>query len=179
MKKIVAFLLVAVCLSLSFGCMAEFCTVGEQTFEFFNRFDGNGVEISAFQVRVYSSHTGSITFQQQKGIAVERSVFNWLTDDNQEWGKYHIYYMLEGGCVEMEDWDDSFHSDEYTLYLKNNGLYTVWVVPFTNEEINDSYLVDHFENWKKAPYWNIKTANYCTYLLFEKKPLTKNDIVFY
>ena len=156
MKKLVSVVLLLALLSAAAVSFAEtstqFVYSRGTAFPFYNRTYGNGSEVSAFEVKVPYGN-GTLRFTQEKGIAVERSVLNWLTDDNQEWGKYHIYYKVNG-IVRCEDWDDSYNSGEFNLYLNETGTYVIWVVPFTNEEINNSYVVDHFERWNKAPKWN-------------------------
>jgi len=127
-------------------------TSGGQEFPFYYRHYGTGSEVSAFRLNVKFA-PATITFTQTEGIADERSVFNW-TSGKTEWGKYHIYYRVNDTTYRT-DWDASFNSDTFKLYLNYTGEYLIWVVPFSNEEINDSYAVDHFECWKKVPRWTV------------------------
>jgi len=179
MKRIISVVLLIALLTAAVSAFADggpyYVYSNGTRFPFYNRTYGNGSEVSAFEVDVpYGS--GTLRFTQEKGIAVERSVLNWLTDDNREWGKYHIYYMING-VVRCEDWDDSYNSGEYSLYLNETGRYIVWVVPFTNEEINDSYTVDHFERWSKAPTWvSWGEQNKCMNANYFERPLTPADI---
>ena len=179
MKKLISFVLLLALLSVAAISFADSMPPYVQSrgtlFPFYNRTYGNGAEVSAFEVNVPFGN-GTLKFTQEKGIAVERSVLNWLTDDNQEWGKYHIYYKVNGN-IRCVDWDDSFDSGEFYLYLNETGKYVVWVVPFTNEEINDSYVVDHFERWNKAPQWySWGDPTYCINGNYFTRPLPPSDI---
>ena len=178
MKKAIALVLLFVFLSAAVSTLAEpgtpYLNAHGYMFPFYNRTYGNGVEVSAFEVSVPFGN-GQLLFRQEKGIAEERSVLNWL-DSNQEWGKYHIYYRINGQ-VYCEEWDSSYNSEEYTLYLNQTGDYLIWVVPFTNSEMNDSYTVDHFDRWEKAPKWNaISDEKRCFMKTFISHPLTPADI---
>lgn len=135
------------------------CYINGQSFPFFFRTYGNGAETSAFHVVVYNA-PATLTFRQTEGIANERSVLNWISGKT-EWGKYHIYCVLNGCLDKTDDWDSSFNSEEHVLYLNHTGTYDIYVVPFTDKEINDSYTVDHFENWSKVSSWWIAQRTGC------------------
>lgn len=95
----------------------------------------------------------SITFCQYTGI--EKGLLDISKEEN---GLYHIKYGLAGQAMKQVDWEHTIaigDIDTYTLYLNDPGVYEIMVIPYTDEEINDAYLIDHFGGWKKNPKWYV------------------------
>ena len=118
------------------------------------RSNGNGNEISAFQVAVWRAPV-TVTFYQEEGLCYEDSYTHYFDGRNgkeEEWGKYHIYYMVNG-MLGSAEWDSTFKSQKFELYLNSTGVYRVWVVPYTAAEMTASWTLDTFIRWNKAPHW--------------------------
>lgn len=110
-----------------------------------------------------SDGEASITFQQEKGKCQELSytkLFSGLTGEAEEWGKYHIYYTIDG-LTFMENWDSTHFGQTFRLKLTRVGEYTIRVVPFTASELTESYLLDQFVGWQTPPSWWISRQERC------------------
>ena len=115
---------------------------------------GNGEEVSIFQVGVWYA-PATIHFYQDEGLCYEDSYthyFDGRAGKEEEWGKYHINYKINGRtrCV---DWDKTRNGGSFDRYLNETGTYIIWVVPFTAQEMTDSWTLDTFISWNKAPHW--------------------------
>ncbi len=139
------------------GAMAdgERRVVNGYCFPAYWRTSGNGTEISAFQVAVKNA-PATIHFAQEEGLAYERSVTHFIDGprgQEEEWGKYHIYYRLNGSSWRCVNWDKTRNGGSFDLYLNGTGVYIVWVVPYSAQEMTDSWTMDTFERWNLAPNW--------------------------
>lgn len=124
---------------------------------------GNGEEISIFQVAVTKA-PATISFAQEEGLCYEASYTHYFDGKDgleEEWGKYHVYYRLkDGGRVSCKDWDKTRKGGKFDLYLNQTGVYYVWVVPYTAQEMTDSWTLDTFKSWNRTPRWWIEgTSN--------------------
>ena len=132
----------------------ERVNVGGKYWNAFWRYSGNGKEVSIFQAAVRSA-PATIYFYQDEGLCYEDSYthyFDGRAGKEEEWGKYHIYYKING-CTRHVDWDKTRNGGSFELYLNETGTYIIWVVPFTAQEMTDSWTLDTFISWNKAPSW--------------------------
>ena len=169
----------------------EWVTVNNKSWKAFWRTSGNGEEISIFQVAVRSA-PATITFYQDEGLCYEDSYthyFDGRAGQEEEWGKYHIYYKVNGRTRHV-DWDKTRNGGSFNLYLNETGTYFIWVVPFTAQEMTDSWTLDTFISWNKAPSWcigysgsiNVSSAPYQMINLYgnfntSQKELSCKDII--
>ena len=122
---------------------------------------GDGVTETVFYVN--SDGDASITFQQEKGKCQELSytkLISGLTGEAEEWGKYHVYYTIDG-ITYQEDWDSTHFGQSFKLKLNRVGEYTIRVEPYTSSELTESYLLDQFVGWETPPTWWISRQERC------------------
>ena len=162
-KKIITKLvmLMVVCSLMMLSCAAAFAdgetrTICGETRRAYWRGQGNGSEISIFQVAVQNA-PATVYFEQEEGLCYEVShthVFDGPSGKEEEWGKYHVFYKLAGtNQIQYVNWDKTNRGGEFELYLNNTGVYYVWVVPYTAQEMTDSWLLDRFQSWNRTPRW--------------------------
>ena len=71
---------------------------------------------------------------------------------------YHIIYGLVGKSTKTVDWENVFSFNDYDTYvlnLKDPGVYRITIDPYSDEEINNVYVIDHFGGWDKYPSWHV------------------------
>ena len=167
--------LMAVCILAMLSCSAAFAdgeyrTVNGKSWKAFWRTNGNGEEISVFQVAVRNA-PATVRFAQEEGLCYEDSYTHYIDGRNgqeEEWGKYHVYYRMDGSPnIHVSDWDKTRRGAEFELYLNNTGTYFIWVVPYTAQEMTDSWTLDTFVRWNKTPNWWVQSvssgADYTSY----------------
>lgn len=134
----------------------EYITFNGEARPAYWRTDGNGNEISVFQMAVYRAPI-TITFKQEEGLCYENSYVHFIdgpSGQEEEWGKYIVCYKLEGSSsFDYVLWDKTWHGGEFELYLNRTGVYYIWLVPYTAEEMTQSWFNDTFYSWNRAPYW--------------------------
>ncbi len=159
--------LMTVCILAILACSAAFAdgesmTVKGEYRNVYWRTNGNGEEVSIFQV-VVNRAPATVRFTQNEGLCYENSYTHYFDGKDgleEEWGKYHVYYKrLEGGSIGRDDWDKTRRGADFEIYLNNTGTYVVWVVPYTAQEMTDSWTLDTFNRWNKAPYWWVSYAS--------------------
>ena len=158
-----AVVLMVICILAVLSCSAAFADGESMTFNgktrrVYWRTNGNGEEVSVFQVAVTKA-PGTVYFYQEEGLCYEDSITHYIDGKNgkeEEWGKYHIYYrLIDSNNVRCVDWDKTRRGSEFELYLNNTGIYYIWVVPYTAQEMTNSWTLDTFISWNKAPYWRV------------------------
>lgn len=123
--------------------------------------EGNGRSSISFYVKSYGN--ASITFQQNKGTCTELSytkIISGITGTAEEWGKYHIYYTINGYSYST-DWNNTYGNETFRLDLDKAGDYMIEVIPYTDSEMTSSYVADVFLSWEDAPDWWISRRINC------------------
>lgn len=116
---------------------------------------------------VYSSGDGQIELVQTKGTCTELGL-TWealkgLSGKGQEWGKYEVTVVhAESGRKSVYQWADAKDNSTFTLSFSSSGNYYVYVRPYTNEEMEDSYRILVFSAWKMPAQWKIGKREGCT-----------------
>lgn len=124
--------------------------------------DGDGKTTVCFYVESYGSAT--VSFVQSEGKCQELSythLIDGILGEEEEWGKYHFYVTSPSGSVTRVDWDKTFNGGDFSLSLSLSGVYTVRVVPFTAQEMTDSWTLDRFVDWTKQPRWWVNSCKNC------------------
>lgn len=150
-KKIVPIILIlAGILCVCSVCHAELINAlygdcDQNTYQFFFQAEGNS----------------SITFVQypgkEKGIFEHDGGTGAMFSYNEN-GLYHITYGLVGKSTKTVDWENVFSFNDYDTYvlnLKDPGVYRITIDPYNDEEINNTYAIDHFGGWDKYPRWHV------------------------
>ena len=123
---------------------------------------GSGNTSSYFWVD--ANGNASITFTQTEGTCTELSythLIDGILGQEEEWGKYHIF-MTCGSTTQIRDWDKTFNGDNFTVYLPHSGIWRIEVIPYTAQEMTDSWTLDTFVEWTSAPIWWISGTNNCS-----------------
>ena len=113
---------------------------------------------------VQSSGSASIQFTQTEGQCQELSythLIDGIQGVEEEWGKYHFYITDPYGRTSVEDWDKTFNGDSFSITLPMSGTYEIRVVPYTAQEMTDSWTLDHFVEWTSQPNWWISNWSRC------------------
>ena len=124
---------------------------------------GNGDCGAVFYL--YAEDNASIELQQKKGtcqILSYSKLISGLLGNAEEWGKYEIKVVgITNSSVNIYQWDSTSNNGNKKIKIREQGLYYVYVRPYTNNEISDSYLTDVFLSWIDPPEWWIGTKNNC------------------
>ena len=124
---------------------------------------GNGIRSSAFYL--YSKGNASISFTQTKGTCVElnyNQLLQGISGGAQEWGKYEIEVVhIDSSAKYSYKWDNSYFNSSMKIKLDKNGLYYIYIRPFTQSEMNNSYLITQFGSWENPPEWWIDSTSNC------------------
>lgn len=175
MKKIIALLLIVmICVTCYTSCALAYSnsirvqlddsgtyhvTIDDAVFGL----NGTGNYGSVFYV--YSFGDAEIEFEQTKGscsLLSYTKLFSGIAGTAEEWGKYKIrVFNLGTSQYSYYDWDDTYWNGSKTIELPSSGLYYVYVRPFTNHEMTDSYWLDQFAGWTSAPEWWIESFSNC------------------
>ena len=123
---------------------------------------GDGKTTVCFYVE--SRGSAKVYFSQTEGKCYEfgTQLFNGEYGLASEWGKYHIRITDPDGYISTEDWNKTYYGGSFSISLKKTGVYRVRVIPYTDEEINDTYLIDKFMGWSTQPSWWISDTKNCT-----------------
>lgn len=120
------------------------------------------------QVFFVTSNGGAwIELKQTKGTCHELSytkLWSGFIGTAQEWGKYEI-------CVNHAEtfntvtyrWDDTYNNDTFRIEFPQSGHYYVYVRPYTDSEMTNSYLLDQFVGWVNPPTWWVNYWHNCTF----------------
>ena len=107
---------------------------------------GRGYECASYTF--YAEATGdnaTIYFKQTEATAIHRPFWE------DEWGCYHIYYTYNGnGKTYTAEWNNvkwEANNETFSLELPYRGAYTIQIVAYSAEEINNLYAIDHFVMW--------------------------------
>ena len=122
---------------------------------------GDGSSSSYFWVD--ANENASITFTQSEGICSELSythLIDGILGQKEEWGKYHIL-MTNDSTNQVLDWDKTFNGGNFTVYLPYSGVWCIMVIPYTVQEMTDSWTLDIFIKWTVSPSWWISTNTNC------------------
>ncbi len=124
---------------------------------------GDGEKTVCFYVDSYGN--AQVSFTQEVGLCYELSythAIDGIMGNEDEWGMYHIYVISPSGSVSSHEWNKVFRSGSFAVYIKGTGLYTVRVVPYTADEINDVWDLDHFVSWTRQPAWRVTGSVNCS-----------------
>ncbi len=127
-----------------------------------NKVMGNTDRPITFYVR--SDGQAVIILCQDKGTCYEESLtnmFSGIVGEADQWGKYHIYYEVNGLHFK-EEWKRTYLNSTYHLVLQNAGLYKITIVPYTADEMTKSYWTRTFYRWKNVPIWWVEDTLRCT-----------------
>ena len=127
-----------------------------------NATSGSAGETVVFYVEAYGQ--ASVSFSQTEGTCQELSythLIDGLTGEEEEWGKYHFYVTSPTGSTTVTDWDKTFNGGSFSLSFSRSGVYKVRVVPYTAQEMTDSWTLDRFVSWTRYPQWRISGKNNC------------------
>lgn len=126
---------------------------------------GDGEHSSVFFV--YSFGNGSITLKQTKGTCHELSytkLFSGFLGTAHEWGKFEITVVPQSGKKNVTQWDDTFFNGECEINLDKAGNYYIYIRPYSNQEITNSYFLDRFSGWEEPPTWHLSEFQNCNVL---------------
>lgn len=118
-------------------------------------------------VTFYAKADGSarILFSQSEGRCEELSythLIDGISGVEEEWGKYHFYITYPDGSTRYEDWDKTFNGGSFSISLPRSGNYTIRVIPYTADEMTDSWTLDRFIKWTSQPHWQVTGCENCT-----------------
>ena len=118
-------------------------------------------------VRFYAQSSGSakVEFTQTEGQCEELSythLIDGILGVEEEWGKYHFYITDPYGRIRVEDWDKTFNGGSFSISLPLSGTYGIRVVPYTAQEMTDSWTLDRFVEWTRQPHWQISNWSRCS-----------------
>ena len=124
---------------------------------------GDASDTTVFYVT--SNGNASLEFNQSEGLCYVLS-YSFSPDgeffEEEAWGKYHLLITAPDGRQYSEDWNRTSDGESYTLKLNYSGLYTVQVVPFTEDEMSSSWNRGEFYYWMNVPQWWINAKKNCS-----------------
>lgn len=128
---------------------------------------GNGALGRTYEFYATSNGSGWIEFTQSMGLCqrlrMTKPVVTNLGTTN-EWGRYHIYYTVNGVRRE-KTWNAEGDNSTCKLFLVQNAPYRIEIVPFTMEEMVSQPA--EFASWLTEPYWWVNNYSGCTLSLQE------------
>lgn len=125
--------------------------------------NGDGETTVRFFVESYGN--AEINLQQTEGKCQELSythLIDGILGEEEEWGKYYFYITAPNGAYSAVTWNKTFHGDEFTLNLSGVGIYQIEVVPFTADQMTESWTLDRFVGWTVLPRWRIASYRNCS-----------------
>ena len=124
---------------------------------------GDGKTTVRFTVK--SDGNASVEFTQSEGQCQELSythLIDGIMGTEEEWGKYHFYITGPDGSSTCVNWDKTFHGGSFSISLPKSGTYSVRVVPYTAQEMTDSWYADRFIEWTRQPRWQVSGYRNCS-----------------
>lgn len=154
-------------------------TIGNATETAKERTGAKDGQSSVFYVT--SNGKCKVTLKQEKGECRELSYENLisgLTGSGDEWGKYHIYCSnMATYSYNSYEWDDSYWSSSFSFTINGSGLYKIEIVPYTADEMTNSYINDVFLSWTVYPHWWVESCSNGSYQA--QNPCSNNVYVEY
>ena len=77
------------------------------------------------------------------------------------WGQYRLIITDPSGKETEKEWGTGQDGAEITLFLPRAGLYRIRVIPFSQQEMNESWLPDRFVRWIAYPEWEVADTINC------------------
>lgn len=123
---------------------------------------GSGDPSDTYMFYVYASGADAqLYFTQTEGLLRQRSLMTGYRNGvNDEWGKYTIRYTCNG-LTRTAAWADSYNSGSFTLHLPDPGRYRIEVIPYTMQELTDSYMATTAIAWDNPPRWSASARARC------------------
>ncbi len=130
---------------------------------------GDGQTNVFFYVESYGN--ARVTFTQNEGKCTELSythLWDGITGEEEEWGKYHILILGPSGEYSIQNWDNTFNGSSFSIDLRQAGVYSVQFIPYTASEMTESWTLDKFISWTVQPRWWVSDWTNCR--VSETKP---------